>query len=196
MKYSPDAKLLVKHLQFGNTKLPKSTMIFNMGPAHNCPSDKLGLCQCSKECYAKKAERQYKTTCPQYRQRQADIWLSWSAERFISAFLEIAANRPNVDKLRFNESGDFYSQSCINKLQAISAALDSVDITTYGYTARHDLQFNETTFVVRGSGLPINGISYVAVKTPSGNHFVCPGSCKTCSACLSKKVAVIESVIH
>ncbi len=45
---------------YGNSKLPKETLIVNITSAQNCPSDKLGLCNCSKVCYAKKCERIYK----------------------------------------------------------------------------------------------------------------------------------------
>jgi hypothetical protein len=44
---------------YGNSKLPTETLIVNITSAHNCPSDKLGLCNCSNVCYAKKCERIY-----------------------------------------------------------------------------------------------------------------------------------------
>ena len=63
-------------IQFGNTKLPKSTMIFNMGTAAKCPSKELGLCSVAGCCYAGKAETQYPKHVPAYRERQATYWLA------------------------------------------------------------------------------------------------------------------------
>lgn len=45
---------------YGNTKLPKETLVVNITSATTCPSEKLRLCRCSKVCYAKKCERIYK----------------------------------------------------------------------------------------------------------------------------------------
>ena len=68
---------LKKLIQFGNHKLPKSIAIFNMGPAMECPSLNMGLCQAyvgdKCVCYAMKAEIQYCKTVPPYRTRQAQL---------------------------------------------------------------------------------------------------------------------------
>ena len=45
---------------YGNRKLPAETLIVNITSAQHCPSDKLGLCEISNICYAKKCERIYK----------------------------------------------------------------------------------------------------------------------------------------
>ena len=45
---------------YGNTKLPKHTLIVNLTSATNCPSEQLGFCKCNDICYAKKCERIYK----------------------------------------------------------------------------------------------------------------------------------------
>lgn len=45
---------------YGNRKLPAETLIVNITSAQNCPSDKLGFCEISSVCYAKKCERIYK----------------------------------------------------------------------------------------------------------------------------------------
>jgi hypothetical protein len=55
----------------GNRKIPKSTAIFNMSSALNCPSKKLGLCKAASQgakCYARKAEILYPQVLP-YRER-------------------------------------------------------------------------------------------------------------------------------
>lgn len=45
---------------YGNRKLPAETLIVNITSAQNCSSDKLGFCEISSVCYAKKCERIYK----------------------------------------------------------------------------------------------------------------------------------------
>lgn len=187
------------HTQKGNTKLPKSTLIFNMGPAHDCPSDKLGLCVNSEICYAKKAETQY-SACQPYRDRQSDIWLNNNAHDLAEAFYHyVKRNNSNsqaikITKLRFNESGDFYGTDCINKLETISRRLEELGVIVYGYTARHDLSFANTSFRVRGSNFMLDG-EFRTVTEPSGKNPVCPGDCKKCSLC-SSLATVVEVVAH
>lgn len=207
-------------LQFGNTKLPKSTAIFNMGPAKNCPSAKLGLCELSTKCYALKAERLYKQVLP-YRMRQAKYWLNVSAETFAYEFLEsIARKKTKVTHLRFNESGDFYTQECYNKAEKIARILSRHGIKCYTYTHRTDLQYYNSgnALNIMKSGNNNNDYltaSYKALKPaefnekvinqhdnnfranlPQDKYFICPGSCKTCSLCANLKAGTIYTKIH
>lgn len=46
-----------------------------MGSATKCPSRLLGKCDLGDKCYAYKAEVQYYKTCPQYRDKQAEVGL-------------------------------------------------------------------------------------------------------------------------
>ena len=80
----------------GNKKLPKTTAIFNMGSATDCPALKKGMCQAFARnpqgkmklvCYAKKAEVQYYTMVLPYRRRQEKYWKDHSAEDFAISFL-------------------------------------------------------------------------------------------------------------
>jgi len=189
-------KEIKDHVTFGNSKLPKTTMIFNMGSATDCPSDALGLCQNSNICYAKAAERQYHKTCPPYRRRQESIWKKYSADQLNLAFQKIIrAKRIKVDAFRFNESGDFWSQECIKKLSEIAHYLKiGLDIITYGYTARKDLDFSNVCFFVLGSNFLLDG-EFRTVEKPSGYHPVCPGDCTKCTLCQGYD-GVIEVVIH
>lgn len=100
-------------LSYGNSKLSKSTAIFNLGSAKNCPSDRLGLCELSGECYAKKAERMYPSVLP-YRERQRAYFSEVTAQQFVSEFIEATKNkRTTVNKLRVNESGDYVTKAMI-----------------------------------------------------------------------------------
>jgi hypothetical protein len=188
-------KEIKAHVSFGNGKLPKTTMVFNMGAAHDCPSDALGLCQNSKICYAKVAEKQYHKTCPQYRRRQEGIWKKYTAAQLSKAFLLIIkAKRIKVDAFRFNESGDFWSQWCVTKLNIIASWLQTEGVLTYGYTARKDLDFSNVCFFVLGSNFLLDG-EFRTVDHPSGYHPVCPGDCKVCTLCQGYN-GVIEVVKH
>ena len=71
----------------GNKKLPKTTYILNVGTALDCPSEKLGLCDVAKECYAKKAERIYPQVEP-FRQHQRRVFDDVDAEHIAQVLLD------------------------------------------------------------------------------------------------------------
>lgn len=176
------------HVSFGNRKLPKTTMIFNMGSAMECPSRIKGLCSVSGICYALKAERLYPAVLP-YRQRQANIWLRSNVEELCEQLADIIDRKRKKPTLfRFNESGDFYGQNCVHKLDIIACFLkEKYGIITYGYTARKDLDFSGVAFLVKGSANNAgnNGKTIVIdnKKDLKTGFYLCPGSCKTCSMC-------------
>lgn len=189
-------------IKFGNTKLPASTLIFNMGKAEECPSMKLGYCLYSNICYARQAEQFHSNCVPQYRERQANYWLSNSAETICQDLYEVIYKKRKKPTLfRFNESGDFYSQECIKKLDQIAKYLkEKFDIVTYGYTARKDLDFSNVSFLVKSScsNNGNNGITRVfekKVTIPDG-YIKCPGSCKKCALCSSDKGYNIAFIRH
>jgi len=174
-------------IQYGNKKLPKTTAIFNMGSAMQCPSDSKGLCAVSDICYAKKAERMYTQVLP-YRQRQRDKWLRTDAFDLVIEFLEaFVKKRTKPTHLRLNESGDFYSQACVIKAEYIAQCLSHTGVRVYIYTARKDLDFSKCKYlVVNGSGFRKEGVnrSFTAVDdTTQGNDFVCLNDCTICDKC-------------
>jgi hypothetical protein len=189
------AQDLINHVTFGNSKLPKSTMIFNMSPARYCASRELGFCQCPDKCYADKAERMYPSVLP-YRTRQSQLW----SNNMASAFVEVVRWKNSqggvqVTKLRYNESGDFRSDYDVFRLDTIAYALQAEGVQTYGYSARKDLDFSTVSFLVRGSGYANKDGESRAVPKASGNHPVCLGDCKKCSLCLTS-APVIECILH
>ena len=175
-------------LQFGNKKLPKTTMIFNMGSASSCSSDSLGLCSVSDICYAKKAERIYPQVLP-YRNRQRDYWLKSSAMTIAFELMEVYNKKRNKPThLRLNESGDFYSQKCVIKAEKVAEKIyKTLGVKSYIYTARKDLDFSGCKFlVVNGSGFKKEGVNrmFSAVKDPSKfEGFICPADCNICNKC-------------
>lgn len=185
-------------IKFGNHKLGDDTAIFNITPADTCPSKQIGLCQVIKKgitCYAAKAERTYKFV-RDYRQRQQDYWRNSDATTIIRDIVrKIKARRKETRYLRFNESGDFIDQSDIDKLSAVAEGLKELGITTYGYTARSDLDFRPAKFLVKGSGHDKGNTGTCTVirkhePVPEG-YIECPGSCKRCNLC---KINVVHNI--
>lgn len=186
----------------GNTKVPCTTAIFNMSSAKDCPSLKLGLCKAIKQgakCYARKAENMYDLALP-YRRRQHKYWKHITAEEFACQFLLLNSCKIRRFKaLRFNESGDFHSQECLNKAEKIARILKSYGIVTYCYTSRSDLDFSGVRdLVIHGSGFIKNGIkgifTIVNRKQDKLRGFsLCKMDCRVCNLCLkSSKVCVVK----
>ena len=205
-------------LSLGNLKLPDNTLIFNMGSATDCPSFALGMCKvvCPKTgenaCYAKDPEVQYPDVKP-YRDRQQAYWLNHTGYQIAVTLVDVLTTRKRKDKktgkltemfnhvkyFRFNEAGDFWSQDCVDKLDIIAKVLKQLGITTYGYTARTDLDFTDVAFLVKGSGHD-NSNNGVCIAHPmtedeakalrfktitiDGIDFkVCPEDCSICGMC-------------
>ena len=189
----------------GNHKVPKTTAIFNMGSATDCPSEKLGLCKASFNgksfCYAKKAEYLYQKTALPYRRRQEKFWKKTTAENFVFQFLLINANKRNpFNALRFNESGDFWTQECVDKAEIIARNLAKYDIVTYCYTSRSDLDFSRVKkLVICGSGFKKKGITSEfkiinSKKEKPAGYGMCPMNCRICNRCQKRgmKTCVIK----
>jgi len=193
---------LKKLISSGNMKLPKTTAIFNLGAAMDCPSKNLGLCQAidSKTgkivCYAMKAERLYPSVLP-YRRRQAAYWKSVTADEFARDFLALNASRKNKYKaLRINESSDFGSQKDVAKLDRIAELLQGV-VKVYTYTARKDLDYYKVKYlIINGSGFQTAGVAglfnYHEKDQPIPEGFKeCPGDCRVCARCLHGAKTVV-----
>jgi len=200
---------LKDHVAYGNKKLPKSTAIFNIGSATDCPSKALGLCTLVAECYAMKAEKQY-PACRPYRDRQLSYWNSVNAMQFKDDFVKaISRKKVKVNALRVNESGDFYTQSDVDKLESIASLLVAYGVKVYVYTARKDLNFSKCKALnVMGSFITAehNISAFIGVKDAKGHAkrmrgfykktAVCPGDCTKCSLCQVVKSTVVYCEIH
>lgn len=181
-------------LRAGNSKLPETTAIFNMSSARLCPSRKLGFCQAVKNgkncCYADKAERMYPSVIP-FRNGQTAYWLRVEADEFVESFILINAmkNSP-FTALRINESGDFWGQKCVDKMEAIATKLAWYGVKVYGYTSRQDLDFSKVkSMILSGSNFQKDGIPNIfkmitkMEDRPKG-YKVCCGDCSKCNICL------------
>ena len=179
---------------FGNIKLPKTTMIFNITPANLCPSEAKGLCQLSNsgQCYAKKAERIYPQVLP-YRMRQHIFWKNCTPESFVAQLIKDKGRR-NIKHLRLNEAGDFRHQQDLNKAIKIAALLKAEGITTYCYTARKDLDFKKRNdLIVNGSGFMIDN-NFIVV--PRGKKATCVSNCNICHRCMKANKKKITVAMH
>ena len=181
----------------GNKKIGKDTIIINMGSAKDCPSLKLGLCQLSdpNKCYAMKPERMYPQTLP-FRTEQAKIWKSKSAKQFTDDIKKIINSKViKIKYVRFNESGDFYSQDCVKKLSSIAAGLKGI-AKVYTYTARKDLNFSNLSdnLTLTGSGFMIHN-EFKSVNNVT-SRINCPGDCRTCHICKTRHNVKIEVLNH
>lgn len=153
---------MIKDYKFGNAKVGENTLIINMGSATHCPSAERGLCPIAGQCYAARDERIYPTTLP-YRDRQEKYWLETSAEQIAYDIEEVYSGferlqqkrhvkdvkdakashrrRPRYKAikrlLRWNESGDFHGEACVEKLFTVADL--TPDVLHYLYTHRTDL---------------------------------------------------------
>lgn len=192
---------LSKLIATGNKKLPKTTAIFNMGSATDCPSLALGLCQAYIDgkcvCYAMRPEK-FRPGCLPYRKRQTKYWKEISSVDFAKEFLEVnSRKRKPFDALRFNEAGDFWTQKCVDKADSIAKILKANGVKTYCYTARKDLDFSGCkNLVVNGSGFKAKGVKgdFLFVQNASDapkGYGVCPGDCRGCVRCIVGMKTVI-----
>ena len=191
--YAPLSKLL----STGNTKLPKTTAIFNMASAHDCPSLALGLCRAYSKtgkhvCYARKSETTMRPMVQPRREKQMRFWLDCTPEEFAWQFLLINALKERPwEFLRFNEAGDFHTQDCVDKAERIATILSNYDIKVYGYTCRADLDFSKLrNLVLSGSGFEKEGVSNIFMMVedvkadrPKG-YGICPMDCRDCNRCM------------
>ena len=183
---------------YGNSKLPKSTLIVNLSSAENCPSRKRGLCEIENKCYARKCERIY----PNYKKKNLIVekWLNSASDKdiedLVDAYVDEAPEK--IKLLRLNEAGDFRDQKQVRQMNRIARHLKKTrGIRTYTYTHRSDLDFSKAdSIVVNGSRPDVKGAvreykclprrDYDQMKTGKG-EYKCPGNCKLCNACTSNR---------
>ena len=142
----------------------KEVAIMNIGgSATDCASDHAGLCVHSGICYAKKAETQYKRVLP-YRRRQGHAWRHTDARTFADALTWLHSK--GVKHFRFNESGDFWSQRDVDKLNEVA---DLTPMNIFGYSANPFLNFVGCQFNVKISqAFKVPGTTGRAIAVPKG----------------------------
>jgi len=193
----------------GNKKLPKTTYILNVGTALDCPSEKLGLCDVAKECYAKKAERIYPQVEP-FRQHQRRVFDDVDAEQIAQVLLD-ASERSRTKKMRsfrFSEAGDFATQADVDKMADVCEVLSNHGIKCYGYTCRTDLDLSglmmhaqvnlsndyerSDEYLKRGA----NRFKVVDEFSDDPKAVPCRADCNVCSFCATMSGKLIEVIKH
>ena len=179
-------KTLVK---FGNKKISDTTMIFNLGSAHDCMSMKLGLCKVGDCCYALLDEKRYKNVLS-YRRRQSKFWNDNTAEIIAAYFMAAITMHGGCRSIRFNESGDFNGQDDVDKMYKVAGIIfDAIKVRSYVYTARKDLKYNpgDRALTVNGSGFMVDNEFTVRPvgETVEKHDFdaVCSCNCRFCDIC-------------
>jgi len=138
-------------------------------------------------CYALRDEQRYPGPLG-YRRNQERVWDALTAEEFATDFVAIMGRRrTSTTAIRFNESGDFRSQSDVDKAAEIARLLKPRGVTVYCYTARRDLDFSAASpMVVNGSGFRVHGefrFIHTKAERPK-NYGLCQGSCGECGRCI------------
>jgi hypothetical protein len=181
--------------KLGNKKIGLNTIVFNIGPAHECISLKKGLCQVENKCYALRDEKRYPNTL-NYRLNQAKAWDTLTVKQIAHELFNTILKH-DIKFIRFNESGDFRNQADLTKLKRIARILSFIPF--YGYTSRSDLRLNKlpSNLIINGSGFMVSNM-FEAIKRAdiTDNMVICPGSCIECHLCKSKANRDIKVVIH
>lgn len=186
----------------GNTKLPPTTYIINMGTAGLCPGRAIGTCGCCSICYAKKAETQYKESTINRRLLQTLRWRRLTAEQIAKQLLDVSdrASSKKMHYLRINESGDVFDQSDIEKMSKIADILAENGVGTYTYSTRYDLDWSQKSknLIVNSSGRNwICDNQFIAVdKFTDDMEYQCHGDCDTCDYCKVSRGVTIYVEVH
>jgi hypothetical protein len=172
----------------GNLKLSKKIKIFNLPAGRSCPA----MDKCYKNCYAKKAERQY----PAVRaSRERNFRLAKENTQMLKGM--ILKDLKDGDVVRIHESGDMFNQAYIDMWADI--AKERPNVMFYTYTKTEHLfdfsklkslpNFNVVSSLIAGKvnfgpeeeiqvrakelGLPI-------CPCKKGNKVICGEDCKIC----------------
>lgn len=190
-------------VSFGNKKLPKDTLIFNIPARVTCPGRTKF---CGAKCYALKAERIYPQVLPA---RQANF-----EETRRPAFRDhmeetIRKHAHKIKRVRVHESGDFYNQAYLQDWFFIAQRFPG--ITFYAYTKSFHLNFDAKpgNFVLIASFDKSTGpaalANYYARKEAFSNTFTivgkdekanCVQDCTVCSKCWTGKGRALTVNVH
>lgn len=168
-----DGEIATGLFSLGNSKLSDDTMIINFSSALECPS----LCVCpitQKACYAVAGETRFKDS----RRKNLKVQNLWRA----AMSQQMAGDKTAVDKMfsiarlyietlnekkedgsykykkpiryvRFNEAGDFTTQSIVNAAGSFAAFAKEYGVMCMAYTANKHLNFKA---INPETGLPID----------------------------------------
>ena len=187
---------------YGNKKLPRNTMIFNLTTAMNCPSK---LCKFFDTCYAKAGDN--KNINPALSGLRNQFMLKHITIKeflkLIEMYIEYAPMR--IKRIRVSESGDFSTQQQVDVAKKLAAHLKKkYNIDTVVYTAQ-PFDFSGNELIVNASNEKVIGadryfyardlktfnemgidmtedlkIKYMEDGQP---YYMCPCECRKCNFC-------------
>ena len=187
---------------YGNKKLPRNTMIFNLTTAMNCPSK---LCKFFGLCYAKAGDN--KNINPALSGLRNQFMLKYITIKeflkLIVMYIEYAPMR--IKRIRLSESGDFSTQQQVDVAKKLAAHLKKkYNIDTVVYTAQ-PFDFSGNELIVNASNEKVIGadryfyardlktfnemgidmtedlkIKYMEDGQP---YYMCPCECRKCNFC-------------
>lgn len=187
---------------YGNKKLPRNTMIFNLTTAMNCPSN---LCKFFDTCYAKAGDN--KNINPALSGLRNQFMLKYITIKeflkLIEMYIEYAPMR--IKRIRLSESGDFSTQQQVDVAKKLAAHLKKkYNIDTVVYTAQ-PFDFSGNELIVNASNEKVIGadryfyardlktfnemgidmtedlkIKYMEDGQP---YYMCPCECRKCNFC-------------
>ena len=187
---------------YGNKKLPRNTMIFNLTTAMNCPSK---LCKFFGLCYAKAGDN--KNINPALSGLRNQFMLKYITIKeflkLIEMYIEYAPMR--IKRIRLSESGDFSTQQQVDVAKKLAAHLKKkYNIDTVVYTAQ-PFDFSGNELIVNASNEKVIGadryfyardlktlnemgidmtedlkIKYMEDGQP---YYMCPCECRKCNFC-------------
>ena len=187
---------------YGNKKLPRNTMIFNLTTAMNCPSK---LCKFFDTCYAKAGDNKNITPALSGLRNQFMLKYITIKEflKLIEMYIEYAPMR--IKRIRLSESGDFSTQQQVDVAKKLAAHLKKkYNIDTVVYTAQ-PFDFSGNELIVNASNEKVIGadryfyardlktfnemgidmtedlkIKYMEDGQP---YYMCPCECRKCNFC-------------
>lgn len=187
---------------YGNKKLPRNTMIFNLTTAMNCPSK---LCKFFDTCHAKAGDN--KNINPALSGLRNQFMLKYitikELLKLIEMYIEYAPMR--IKRIRLSESGDFSTQKQVDVAKKLAAHLKKkYNIDTVVYTAQ-PFDFSGNELIVNASNEKVIGadryfyardlktfnemgidmtedlkIKYMEDGQP---YYMCPCECRKCNFC-------------
>lgn len=202
------------HFICGNAKLPKSTMIINLGTWFNCPGRKEGFCELCTECYDKSPEVRFKERI-KGRLEQEIFFRAHTAEELIKIILVNIDfwnnhHKTKIKNIRWSEVGDLRNQEDLNKVIDISNEIfNRRGIRSYIYTHNQSLDFwskDRHGLVINGSGFMVDNEYRVLPKEQIENEFKnlddlsnkreCICDCTQCNRCLEKNGFILIEEIR
>lgn len=176
----------------GNEKMSLPT--WSLPCKATCPGS---TALCRSTCYARKAEVAYPDCLPS----RARNYAASMDDNFVDRMVEIIAGKA-CSFFRIHESGDFYSQSYLEKWFAIARQLP--DVHFLAFTKSFSLDFSGCPSNLQLvwsiypdtdlSTVPAGPRAYAGKFTPRRETVECPGGCDACGMCWA--IRTINADVH